>query len=703
MSFLTPWFLLGALAVAGPLIFHLVRRTTRERIPFSTLLFLRPAPPRLTRRNRLDDRLLLALRCLVVALVAAGFARPFLNRPTPAVPAGEPARLLVVLVDTSASMRRGNLWDTARNRAGEIFRRAAAGDQLALLTFDQEVRTRLSFEEWNATPPGERAALAGSRLAAVTPGWAATHLDTALIRASEMLAEAGETTTAPGERQVVLLSDLQAGARLSALQAYEWPKEISVRVEALPGSAENASVHWLPENEEASATAPDGAVRLLVVNTPESRRDQFRLGWWRPETRAWLVPPLEVYLPPGQSRVLTLHLVSNAPAEALRLEGDEEPFDNGVFVAPPAPARLTVLHVGSDAEHDSRGPRFFLARAFQPTPRRAVEFLTWNPAGTPAPAAAVSADLAVVTTSLSPPVIELARTLLNAGRWVLFAPPDANALAGLAALIPGGDFRATDQRLSGYALLAELDFSHPLLAPFADPRFSDFTRIRFWQYRRFDCADWPGARVLARLDTADPAMVEAPVGAGRLLVWASGWPPTDSQLALSTKFVPLLHVLLDLSAGPPPAVGQYFVGEALPLPRLPGAGNSTPAMRRPDGSVVPLTAGETRYLQTSEPGIYRLEGDGIELRWAVNLTPAESRLAPLPAEELERWGVPLAGARPAADVLAAREARLQRAELEARQKLWWWVLLAALALVALETLAAGWAARRANPPREATA
>ena len=30
MSFLAPLFLLGALAVLGPIVFHLIRRTTRE-------------------------------------------------------------------------------------------------------------------------------------------------------------------------------------------------------------------------------------------------------------------------------------------------------------------------------------------------------------------------------------------------------------------------------------------------------------------------------------------------------------------------------------------------------------------------------------------------------------------------------------------------------------------------------------------------
>ena len=80
MSFLAPLFLFGALAIGLPVLFHLIRRTTRERTIFSSLMFLQPTPPRLTRRSRLEHILLLLLRCLVLCLLALGFARPFFKQ-----------------------------------------------------------------------------------------------------------------------------------------------------------------------------------------------------------------------------------------------------------------------------------------------------------------------------------------------------------------------------------------------------------------------------------------------------------------------------------------------------------------------------------------------------------------------------------------------------------------------------------------------
>ncbi len=77
MSFLTPLYIAGLLAVSLPIFFHLIRRTPRGRLPFSSLMFLEPSPPRVTRRSRLDNWALLLLRALAVCLLAAAFARPF--------------------------------------------------------------------------------------------------------------------------------------------------------------------------------------------------------------------------------------------------------------------------------------------------------------------------------------------------------------------------------------------------------------------------------------------------------------------------------------------------------------------------------------------------------------------------------------------------------------------------------------------------
>ncbi|MCJ7675754.1 MAG: BatA domain-containing protein, partial [Sedimentisphaerales bacterium] len=102
MSFLYPLFLAGITAVGLPIILHMIRRHTRKRVTFSSLMFLRTTLPRFKNRSRLENLPLLALRCASLILLAFGFSRPFFWRPAPESQA-HLGRRIVLLIDTSAS------------------------------------------------------------------------------------------------------------------------------------------------------------------------------------------------------------------------------------------------------------------------------------------------------------------------------------------------------------------------------------------------------------------------------------------------------------------------------------------------------------------------------------------------------------------------------------------------------------------------
>src|SRR5439155_11618964 len=194
---------------------------------FSSLMFLLPSPPRVTRRSRLEHILLLVLRCGVLCLLAVGFARPFIKKPVSNEKAAGVARRMVVLIDTSASMRRANLWADARAKTESILRKTSPADEVTVATFDRQLHPLVTFEQWNFAPSGERAALAMRKLADTSPGWSATHLGNALISTAESLADTGGKP-ATGPRQIILITDLQEGSRLDQLQGYEWPRGIDL-------------------------------------------------------------------------------------------------------------------------------------------------------------------------------------------------------------------------------------------------------------------------------------------------------------------------------------------------------------------------------------------------------------------------------------------------------------------------------------------
>ncbi len=107
-------------------------------------------------------------------------------------------------------------------------------------------------------------------------------------------------------------------------------------------------------------------------------------------------------------------------------------------------------------------------------------------------------------------------------------------------------------------MFSQIDFRHPVFESMADPQFNDFTKIRFWSHRRLTNLDdsW---RVAASFDDGDPALIERQIGDGRLFVLAAGWQPKASQLALSTKFIPLVFSLFDSGRGKAGADG-YTLG-----------------------------------------------------------------------------------------------------------------------------------------------
>jgi hypothetical protein len=203
-------------------------------------------------------------------------------------------------------------------------------------------------------------------------------------------------------------------------------------------------------------------------------------------------------------------------------------------------------------------------------------------------------------------------------------------------------------------------------------------------------------RVLARFDDGSPALTEWPIGRGRLLLLASGWHPADGQLALSSKFVPLLHVLLQQSLGVPPQAPRWQVGDAIDLSWLPAAERGQTLMiRKPDGAGVAVKPGEP-FSEADLPGVYTITTSGDTYAFAVNLAPGESDTAALSADELEKRGVKLVQSNAQVEeAFAQRQRQMQMRELENRHKIWRWLLVAAIGTLVAETFVAGRFTRKA--------
>jgi hypothetical protein len=690
VSFLAPLFLAGAAAIALPFVFHLIRRSSREKIVFSSLMFLDPSPPKITKRSRLEHILLLLLRCAVLCLVAFAFARPFLEKPMAAAATNDQTARVAILIDTSASMRRENLWAEAKDRALKAVRALNPSDIFALYAFDQQLRTVLSFAETAKVLPNDRVPTSESRLNGISPGWSGTHLGSTMIQATEhLLEELNRDSKEQGNAvlRLIVISDVQSGAKLDGLQGFEWPKQLEVQFETVKtGESSNAGLQVLDETRNAFAATTNTAVRLRVNNAARSKSEQFEVQWRRGGIEP-LGEKASVYVPAGQSRILTAPSKPEG-ATALMLTGDKVDFDNQAYSAQPKQSEILVTYFGSEPAGDPQQMRYYLHRAFEQT-NLATRVLAFS---NTVPAEAQQSALLVLGAAPGSEVTELAKSVLKAGRTVLLPlrdPSAANVISSLTGLLaPSQEIRPDN-----FGLFGRINFQHPLFTPFSDARFSDFTKIHFWKFRGLDLANLTNASVIAAFDTGQPLLTEIPVENGRLLVLASTWMPADSQLALSSKFIPLLFGILEQSASLRSGTHQYLVADAVPLPP------KTKEVALPNGERKSVQEGITRFTDTSLPGLYTA-GD---FQFAVNIDPGESRITPLTFEELQSLGIPLSRITDAATQKKIDERRrhLLATETESQQKLWRNFLLAALAVVVIESWLAGRISRQ--PSSVATA
>ena len=768
MSFLYPLFLAGFAAVGLPIILHMIRRHTRKRVTFSSLMFLRTTLPRLKNRSRLENLPLLALRCASVILLAFGFSRPFFWRPAPESQV-RLGRRIVLLIDTSASMRRAGMWTQAISGARSLLANVSQADRVCVMSFSQSPQTLIGFEEWTELDPSQRASVVGEHISKLSPGWASTDLGQALVAAAEAIEddEVNDGQESTAVRQVVIIGDMQQGASLEALSTYEWPEGMELAVKLIrcqdPTNASLQLVTNPPDSTVGHLVGPDGndLTGIRITNSPDATREFFSLNW-APRLPAGLPRPVagakapaeagglasggaDVYVPAGHSIVVRIPTPKDRLAGGkLILTGDDHDFDNALYLAPHLQQHVNILYIGSDDANDSGGMLYYVQRAFGATrafnprvtshpageslaPAKGGPEVSLGPSGrgTPAPGAGANppAHAGVATAHLiivaadgiqQAPLISL-RQYLESGGTVLLVMKSADAattLAGLTGIETIESEEAdVDPPKAGliqsraspwYAMLGQIELEHPLLACFREPRFGDFTQIHFWKYRRLNIANLPGASVLAWFDSNDPAWVELHVGKGTLLVLTSGWHPSDSQLALSSKFVPLLYSILEYGGVLTEQPLQYFVGDHVSVPHSARSESANFKVRKPDDSLISLDAGQQSFTQTDLPGIYAIESSAGSARseFAINLPTKESQTAAMPIEDLEKLGISLSQQVQEVRTVESRFSGEQtrrsafgRIGLEYEQKVWRWVFIALLAVSLIEIWLAGWLTR----------
>lgn len=679
MTWLFPLYLLGGAAIIGPILMHLRRRPPQDRVEFSSLMFLEAHTPMPVSKRRLENWLLLLLRCLVLLLLALMFARPLWRSENEDAVSQNQATVL--LLDRSASMQRGDLWKQAIAIATKRLEKIAVTDRLAVATLDRETKLLWSFDQ-DKTSASTRLATLKPQLAAMKPGWASTDLGQALLDAAGWFGSAQGMSGL--KKRLVVITDFQEGARLDALRGMVWPENIAVEVVRVEApNADNFTLSLAAsasEDTERGDAETRSTTRLRLSNTRDSKASDFKLTGDKGAEQ-----PTTGYLPPGASRVLSIP----GNAGTLTLSGDAWDFDNRIFIAPAQPKPVKIVFIGDEkTRSEAATPLFYLSRALQPTP-------SLLPALTivPETAASVPADTELVFISgarVSAPLMQSVRALAEKGGLVItvvtpeMKPQDFEALTGISGI--QSDVSDKSGSSDDYQMLSEVQTTHPLLRPFADERLRDFTKLHFWKHRSLTLPKDSPLEVLARFDQGDPAILAQSLGKGRVVLLTSGWHPADSQLALSTKFVPLLYGWLEAAGFRNEQTASLLVGDVLHQGVTASSRQPSITIMTPDGHTLTPKPGDT--IRAELPGIYTLGKDRLI---AVNIAPEEGRITPMDIAKLRELGVRVEEGNLDATASAKAEdkERLAITEQEALQRAWIWLLGSLIAILAWETWLAG--------------
>lgn len=210
-AFTNPWMLLWGAAAVVPIVLHLWKRRQQQDTPWAAMRFLVAALEKHTKRLRLEQLILLAVRVLTLLLFALAVANPVVDRDGEGRSSDRVHTLLVL--DASYSMLHESNGESrfarARQLARELVERSDRGCAFSLLTLADPPQVVVG------TPTFEHAIVA-ERIEKMRVAPVAAKLLPTLAHIERILAEDAANDQS-ARAQVYFFSDLQRGTWQQAM------------------------------------------------------------------------------------------------------------------------------------------------------------------------------------------------------------------------------------------------------------------------------------------------------------------------------------------------------------------------------------------------------------------------------------------------------------------------------------------------------
>ncbi len=539
MTFLTTAALAIALLVVVPIVAHLLQRGRRDAVAFPLVRLVQPTPKLSSRTGKLQDRVLLGLRCaLIVALSLLG-AVPLVRCDHPVLTRQQGASVaLAIVLDDSGSMRAQlpsgvERFELAKRSAAQVVSQLHEGDLVAFVLAGQPARLVAG-----ATPQ-QRVV---RDLCLKTP---ASDRSTDLVGAIE-LAENSLRSLPQVDRRIVVFSDMGQPAPKTNLPVWFPNPELATRVH---------------DCGVVSAIQHGNRVEADVACTDDTAKPNYRLSLVeRSGSRAHELELQALSKPVAAAKKVQTVAFDNVPADAMldaRLDGKDANRHND----------STPVFKGTAGTVVATLADYTIARAATGGPPLVEQALS-----------AFGGDLVLRPWTVLP---EDDRAYGDISLLILDDPPPfgPEARAVLQKWITRGGlaFAWLGQRAVGGALGASLSpflEGSPKWEPtdvqgldvadlqWLGPTAKSFAELQPKARLLLDESLAASSKVRARWSDFRAALVERPLGRG--IVWTMGLPVTseNSEIGLRSGFLRLFEHLIEVSrkrgASPITVVGRAW-------------------------------------------------------------------------------------------------------------------------------------------------
>lgn len=689
--------LFGLAALAIPLVIHFLQRRRYDIVDWGAMQFLQVSTS-VRRRWWWDDVLLLLLRMGLLAVLVLALASPFWRSAS-----NDSPRDFVFVVDTSASMGTHDRMDRAKTWLATFVSRLGEEDRVAMVSAGKPaaIVQRLTTDH--------QALLVS--FASLTPGGGADFA-AALKLGQDLLTK--EQDAPPGF--VYLLKDNQRAGWTDDEALAQW--ERLAPTWASPGAPALHRVDlatedptgfnlWLsPLTGPAATVRPNEKITIRgylhwrgIGKPPEmaqlvAKRDDVpfeRMTLALDKADSPVAFSFSLRLDKPRRHLISVDLLLDADQANDILEDDRR------HLVVEAAEALPVLLVDGEDKRSSADSTFFLHSALRDDGKTSSPFSPvvagWRDLSVEAlrgtagekPRVVVLADIPHLTGAQS----RALKDYLHHGGAVLVIlgprvePKAYAAIDWLPATLT--EIEGVSGKLDGAASVALASLTHPALEYFRDP-LRGLAQARFPRW--FHLAPTKDAQTLATLDSAQPLLLEARVGAGRVLMcavpldrsWGGNFPTLHSYPIFVQQLI--LH-LADAGA----STWQVLPGETVRWQSPLGAKFDLPGVlffRSPDAEAQPHAVSELPWIGPvlRRPGAYELRWGTEQRDWFV-VPPDEREADPTPVDEEdeEKVAAPMPWTK-ATDPVPPAPA--EQADTQRQHDLWWILLLVVVLFLFVE-------------------